>query len=56
VLLTVGKTYEQKSDITTQNLEVILEPIMLVIVWIGVMLVAVAVIVPIYSLVGGLNQ
>ncbi|HSX28910.1 MAG TPA: type II secretion system F family protein [Candidatus Saccharimonadales bacterium] len=56
VLLTVGRTYEQKADITTENLEVILEPIMLVIVWIGVMLVAIAVIIPIYSLVGGLNK
>jgi type IV pilus assembly protein PilC len=56
VLLTVGRTYEQKSDITTQNLEAIIEPILLVIVWLGVMLVAVAVIVPIYSLVGGLNK
>jgi type IV pilus assembly protein PilC len=56
VLTTAGRTYEQKSDITTANLEAIIEPIMLVIVWIGVMLVAVAVIIPIYSLVGGLNQ
>ncbi len=56
VLLTVGRTYEQKADITTQNLEAILEPIMLVVVWIGVMLVAIAVIVPVYSLVGGLNK
>lgn len=56
VLLTVGRTYEQKSDITTANLEAIIEPILLVIVWIGVMLVAVSVIIPIYSLVGGVNQ
>jgi type IV pilus assembly protein PilC len=56
VLLTVGRTYEQKADITTSNLEAIIEPILLVIVWVGVMLVAVAVIVPIYSLVGGLQQ
>lgn len=55
VLLTVGRTYEQKSNITTANLEAIIEPILLVIVWIGVMLVAVAVIVPIYSLLGGLQ-
>lgn len=55
VLSTVGRTYEQKADTTTQNLEAIIEPILLIIVWIGVMLVAVAVIVPIYSLVGGLN-
>lgn len=55
VLQMVARTYEQKADITTQNLEAIVEPIMLIIVWLGVMLVAVAVIVPIYSLVGGLN-
>jgi type II secretory pathway component PulF len=56
VLVTVGKTYEQKSDQTTQNLETIIEPILLVFVAGGVMLVAVAVILPIYSLIGGLNQ
>ncbi len=56
VLRTVGRTFEQKSDITTQNLQAILEPILLVIVWVGVMAVAVAVILPIYSLVGGLNK
>ncbi|HSX07129.1 MAG TPA: type II secretion system F family protein [Candidatus Saccharimonadia bacterium] len=56
VLLTIGKTYEQKSDITTQNLETLIEPVLLVLVAGGVMLVAIAVILPIYSLVGGLNQ
>lgn len=55
VLETIGRTYEQKSDATTANLQAIVEPILLVIVWIGVMLVAVAVIVPVYSLVGGLE-
>ena len=55
VLLTVGRTYEQKSDTTTRNLETIIEPILLVAVAGGVMLVAVAVILPIYSLIGGLN-
>lgn len=55
VLRTIGRTFEQKSDVTTQNLQAIIEPILLVIVWVGVMAVAVAVIVPIYSLVGGLN-
>jgi len=56
VLLTIGRTYEQKSDITTENLETILEPVLLLFVAAGVMVVAVAVILPIYSLVGGLNQ
>lgn len=54
-LLTIGRTYEQKADITTNNLSVILEPILLVVVWLGVMGVAVAVIMPIYSLIGGLQ-
>jgi type IV pilus assembly protein PilC len=56
VLLTFGRTYEQKSDLTTQNLETIIEPVLLVVVAGGVLMVAVAVILPIYSLVGGLNQ
>jgi type IV pilus assembly protein PilC len=56
VLKTIGRTYTQKSDVTTGNLEVIIEPILLVVVWIGVMLVAIAVIIPVYSLVGGLHS
>lgn len=54
-LLSVGTIYEEKADIATQNLEAILEPILLIIVWLGVLGVAVAVILPIYSLVGGLR-
>ena len=53
---TIGTSYEEKSDISTQNLEVILEPILLVIVWLGVMGVAIAVILPIYKLTSGLNS
>jgi type II secretory pathway component PulF len=51
----VGTTYDEKVEATTRNFEVIIEPILLVGVWIGVLLVAVAVILPIYSLIGGLN-
>ncbi len=54
-LLNIGQSYETKSDITTKNLTVILEPILLVIVWLGVVSVALAVILPIYSLIGGFN-
>jgi type IV pilus assembly protein PilC len=56
VLLVVGRTYEQKSDITTNNLETIMEPVLLVLVAGGVLLVAVSVLLPIYSLLGGLNS
>ncbi len=52
-LLRVGQMFETKADTTTKNLTVILEPILLVIVWLGVVAVALAVILPIYSLIGG---
>lgn len=54
--LKIGSIYEGKADATTKNLTVILEPVLLVLVWLGVVGVALAVILPIYSLVGGLNQ
>jgi type II secretory pathway component PulF len=55
-LIKVGQVLEEKSDTTTKNLTIIMEPILLVIVWAGVVTVAFAVILPIYSLVGGLNN
>jgi len=55
-LLKVGEMFEEKSDITTKNLTIILEPILLVFVWLGVVSVALAVILPIYGLVGGLDS
>ncbi|MDB5181889.1 MAG: type secretion system family protein [Candidatus Saccharibacteria bacterium] len=54
-LKNVGSIYSKKADTTTANLAVILEPVLLVIMAGGVLAVAVAVILPIYSLVGGLN-
>jgi type II secretory pathway component PulF len=54
-LLKIGAMFEEKSDSTTKNLTIILEPILLVIVWVGVVAVALAVILPIYGLVGGLS-
>lgn len=56
ILLQIGETFEVKIDTTTKNLSVILEPILLVIVWLGVVAVAMAIILPIYSLVGGLTS
>lgn len=54
--LNINSTFEGKTELTTKNLSVILEPILLVIVWLGVVAVALAVILPIYGLVGGLNK
>jgi len=55
-LISVGTIYEAKADTSTQNLETVLEPILLIFVWLGVLGVAVSVILPIYSLVGGLGN
>ena len=55
-LIKIGQVLEEKSDTTTKNLTIIMEPILLVIVWAGVVGVAFAVILPIYSLVGGINK
>lgn len=55
-LLKIGQVLEEKSDTTTKNLTIIMEPILLVIVWVGVVAVAFAVILPIYSLVGNINK
>lgn len=55
-LLKMSEIYEAKTEITTKNLAVILEPILLVIVWLGVLAVALAVIIPLYGLLGGLGQ
>ncbi len=55
-LLNIGLVYEAKTELTTKNLTVILEPLLLVTVWLGVVAVALSVILPIYSLIGGLNN
>lgn len=53
ILIRIGENYNQKTEITTKNLVVMLEPILLIIVWLGVVGVALSIILPIYSLVGG---
>lgn len=53
ILKTISQNYEGKVEISTKNLAVILEPILLIIVWLGVVAVALGVILPIYSLIGG---
>jgi type II secretory pathway component PulF len=54
-LLKIGSNYEDKADITAHNLETLLEPIVLIIIAVGVLFVALAVFLPIYSLIGNLN-
>jgi len=55
VLLKIGEIYEAKLDNTAKNLSVLLEPLLLFVVWLAVLGVAVAIIMPIYSLVGTLS-
>lgn len=53
-LVKVGAIYEVKMELTSKNISVVLEPILLLLVGLVVLAVAVAVILPIYSLVGSL--
>lgn len=54
VLLLISKNFEEQSETTAKDVSVMIEPILLVIVWLGVVAVALAVILPIYSLTGKL--
>lgn len=51
----VGAVYEQKGEATAKNLATLLEPLLLFIVWLAVLFIAIAVILPIYSLIGELQ-
>lgn len=52
----VGSIFDAKTEITTKNLATLLEPILLIIVWLGVVFVALAIVLPIYSLIGDFSQ
>jgi type IV pilus assembly protein PilC len=54
-LLKLGDNYQDKADITARNLETLLEPIVLVIIAFAVLFIALAVFLPIYSLIGQFN-
>lgn len=52
----IGVNFEGRSEITAKNLTVVLEPVMLFVVWLGVVLLAASVITPIYSVLQGVNR
>lgn len=52
----IGENYESRIQETSKNLSVIIEPVLLIIIWLGVVGVALAVILPIYSLIGNFNN
>lgn len=55
-LIKISEAFETKTEQTTKNLSTALEPILLIFIWLGVLGIAIAVILPIYSLVGGLRD
>lgn len=55
ILKKINQNYEALIDTSSKNLTTMLEPVLLVIVWLGVVAVALAVILPIYNLVGQLS-
>ena len=54
-LIMLGERFEMKTELTTKNLSTLLEPALIIIVWLGVVTMAFAIITPIYSLIGGLS-
>lgn len=52
----IGERFEDRIDTSSKNLSVLLEPVMLIAVWLGVVFVALSVILPVYNLVGGVGQ
>jgi type II secretory pathway component PulF len=51
----IGDVFQKEYDYSTANLYVLLEPILLILVWLGVAGMALAVILPIYNLIGNFS-
>ena len=56
ILLVIDEKYAQKMDTSSKNLSIVLEPIFLIIVWFVVVAIALAIILPIYSLTANINN
>ncbi|PIT94610.1 hypothetical protein COT98_02610 [Candidatus Falkowbacteria bacterium CG10_big_fil_rev_8_21_14_0_10_39_9] len=54
--LHISKIFEARMELNYKLLTTMLEPILLVVVWLGVLGIALAIVLPIYSLIGGMNQ
>lgn len=54
-LIRIGNKYEEKLELTTKNLTIALEPVLLIIIWLGVLFLAIAIIMPVYNLIGQIN-
>ncbi len=52
VLDSVGRKFEEEGEQIAKNIAVLLEPMLLIVIWIGVVFLATAILLPIYDLVG----
>ncbi|MGE5327784.1 MAG: type II secretion system F family protein [Thiobacillus sp.] len=55
VLEKIALIYEEKVDVSAENLAILLEPLLLIIIFAAVLTIALAVIIPIYSLIGNMG-
>lgn len=56
LLIKIGEIYEKRNETTTKDLPVIVEPLLIIIVWVGVALLALAVLLPVYGFMGSLDS
>ncbi len=54
-LLKISVLYEEKSETAAKNLTILLEPLILIVIWLGVLFLALAIIMPIYGLLNGIR-
>lgn len=52
----IGETFEKRNAESLKDASVIFEPLLIVIVWVGIAFVAVAVILPLYNIVGNISS
>lgn len=55
-LIKLGELFEKRNESTIKDLTVVLEPLLLIVVWVGVSFIALAIILPIYNLVGNITD
>lgn len=55
VLDTIGSKFEEEAEQISKTIGILIEPILLIVVWAGVVFLAVAILLPIYTLVGNFN-
>lgn len=54
-LLNIGSVYEEKGTASSKDISSLIEPVLLIAIWLGVLFVALAVILPIYRIIGGIQ-